>query len=97
MQRSLEPEILDTLPPDHPDALHNRRDLALTNRILGTHEWMLQTVPGLVRPGERVLEVGAGIGELGTRLSGKGLLEPGMPLRFRLSLDEDRSQLSLIR
>ena len=69
MQRVVQPEILDSLPPDHPDALHNRRDLRLTNRILGSHRWFSQVVPPLLRPGERTLEIGAGTGELGARLN----------------------------
>lgn len=80
MQRTLQPELLDTLPVDHPDALHNRRDLRLTNRLLGTHRWIERTLPGLLRPGERVLELGAGTGELGRRLSRRGLAMGGLDL-----------------
>ena len=80
MHRSLEPEILDSLPPDHPDALRNRRDLALTNKILGTHAWLEATLPSLVKPNERILELGAGTGELGARLNRAGLLVDGMDL-----------------
>lgn len=80
MQRSLQPELLDTLPVDHPDALHNRRDLRLTNRMLGTHRWIERTLPTLARPGERVLELGAGTGELGRRLSRRGLAMGGLDL-----------------
>jgi len=80
MQRSLQPELLDTLPVDHPDALHNRRDLRLTNRVLGTHRWIERTLPGLLLPGERVLELGAGTGELGRRLARRGLIMGGLDL-----------------
>jgi hypothetical protein len=80
MQRSLQPELLDTLPVDHPDALHNRRDLRLTNRVLGTHRWIERTLPGLLLPGERVLELGAGTGELGRRLARRGLTLGGLDL-----------------
>ena len=68
MQRRLEPEILDTLPPGHPDALHNRRDLRLINQVMGNWRWFARTLPPLVRPGERVLELGAGTGELARAL-----------------------------
>lgn len=68
MQRTLQPELLDSLPPDHPDALHNRRDLRLTNRIVGSHRWLVRTLPPLLRHGERALELGAGTGELGQQL-----------------------------
>lgn len=78
MQRTLQPELLDSLPADHPDALHNRRDLRLTNRLLGSHRWLERTLPTLVRPGERVLELGAGTGELGVRLGQRGLAVAGL-------------------
>lgn len=80
MQRILQPELLDGLPADHPDALHNRRDLRLTNRLLGTHRWIERTLPGLLPPGERVLELGAGTGELGRRLARRGLSVSGLDL-----------------
>jgi 2-polyprenyl-3-methyl-5-hydroxy-6-metoxy-1,4-benzoquinol methylase len=80
MQRLLEPEILDSLPPDHPDALHNRRDLRLTNHIAGNFRWFARTLPRLVRPDERVLEIGAGTGELGQRLAARGCLIDGLDL-----------------
>jgi hypothetical protein len=78
MQRSLQPELLDALPVDHPDARHSRRDLRLTNLMLGTHRWLARTLPDLVRPGERVLEIGAGTGELGARLARRGLQTAGL-------------------
>lgn len=80
MQRSLEPEILDSLPPDHPDALHNRRDLRVTNRLLRSHRWILNTLPSLLRSGERALELGAGTGELGTQLAQRGVSVHGLDL-----------------
>ncbi|MBL9213809.1 MAG: hypothetical protein JNL92_25330 [Opitutaceae bacterium] len=80
MQRILQPELLDGLPADHPDALHNRRDLRLTNRLLGTHRWIERTLPGLLAKGEHVLELGAGTGELGRRLARRGLTVSGLDL-----------------
>jgi hypothetical protein len=80
MQRTLQPELLDSLPQDHPDALHNRRDLRLTNRIVGNHRWFERTLPALLRPGERALELGAGIGELGFRLARAGAVTDGLDL-----------------
>jgi len=55
MPRILEPEILDSLPPDHPDALHNRRDLRLTNRLAGNFRWFARTLPRLVGPQQAAL------------------------------------------
>jgi 2-polyprenyl-3-methyl-5-hydroxy-6-metoxy-1,4-benzoquinol methylase len=80
MDRSIEPELLDTLPPNHPDAMHNRRDLRLTNAFMRNHTWFVRTLPGLVRSGERVLEVGAGTGELGRKLAARGVTVDGLDL-----------------
>lgn len=73
MNRTVEPELLDALPPTHPDALHNRRDLRLTNGIMRNHHWFAKTMPPLVRPGERTLEIGAGDGRLAQRLARRGI------------------------
>ncbi|MSU70839.1 MAG: hypothetical protein EXS43_00640 [Opitutus sp.] len=78
MQRRLQPELLDSLPHDHPDALHNRRDLRLTNHAMGNHRWYCRELPGLVRPRERILEIGAGTGELGQRLARCGAVVDGL-------------------
>ncbi|MEY4941008.1 MAG: hypothetical protein RIQ93_2743, partial [Verrucomicrobiota bacterium] len=80
MQRTLAPEILDSLPPHHPDALHNRRDLRVTNAILGNQRWLLRVLCSLVQPGERVIELGAGTGELGLQIAGKGIAHEGLDL-----------------
>jgi hypothetical protein len=80
MQRTLQPELLDSLPPGHPDALHNRRDLRLTNRLLGSYRWLEATLPPLLLPGERALEIGAGAGELGLRLAMRGITVAGLDL-----------------
>lgn len=68
MNRRLEPELLDSLPPDHPDAIHSRRDLRLVNRVMGNASWFEKTLARYIRPGERVIELGSGTGELSTRL-----------------------------
>lgn len=73
MPRTIQPELLDSLPPDHPDALHNRRDLRLTNRVMGNHRWIAKTLPALVHPSDRILELGAGTGELATLLESRGI------------------------
>ncbi len=73
MRRTLQPELLDALAPDHPDALHSRRDLLATNAVTGGHRWLARTLPPLLRPAERGLEIGAGTGELAARLGLDGL------------------------
>ncbi len=79
-QRTIQPELLDKLPTDHPDALHNRRDLRLVNRAMGNFRWFAGTLPGLLQPGDRVLELGAGTGELGALLHARGLAVDGLDL-----------------
>jgi hypothetical protein len=71
--RHLVPELLDSLPPDHPDALRSRRDLVRVNRIMGNARWFARTLASLRRPGESALELGAGDGTLALALHAAGL------------------------
>jgi hypothetical protein len=80
MNRACEPELLDSLPPDHPDAVHNRRDLRLINAFMRNRAWFARTLPPLLRPGERVLELGAGTGEMGIALNALGIPVDGLDL-----------------
>jgi hypothetical protein len=80
MQRILQAELLDSLPPDHPDALHNRRDLRVINHCMGNYGWFARTLPTLLRPGEAALELGAGDGTLGLRLAARGVAIDGLDL-----------------
>jgi hypothetical protein len=80
MNRACEPELLDSLPHDHPDAVHNRRDLRLINRVMRNRAWFERTLPRVLRPGERVLELGAGMGEMALRLNSRGLPVDGLDL-----------------
>jgi len=66
--RVVRPEILDSLPPDHPAAVANRRDLRRLNRIMGTWSWIASTLERWIVQGDRILEVGAGDGGLGRYL-----------------------------
>jgi hypothetical protein len=68
MQRTLQPELLDSLAPTDPAALHNRRDLRITNQLMGNHRWFARVLPPLLDAREKALELGAGTGELGMRL-----------------------------
>jgi hypothetical protein len=80
MERSVQPEILDTLSPDDPAALRNRRDLRLINRLMGNWRWFERTLPARLRPGDVALEIGAGTGELGRRLHARGIAVDGLDL-----------------
>ena len=73
VQRLLRPELLDTLPPDSPEARRSRRDLARLNQLMGNRDWFLRRVPALARDGERALEIGAGDGALALALSEAGV------------------------
>lgn len=63
--RVVRPEILDSLPPDHPAAVANRRDLRRLNRFMGTSSWIASSLEQWFVQGDHILEVGAGDGELG--------------------------------
>lgn len=78
--RILQAELLDSLPPDHPDALHNRRDLRLTNALMGNPRWFVRSLPSLLQTDDRVLEIGAGTGELGLRLNRRHIPTAGLDL-----------------
>ena len=80
MIRVCMPELLDSLPHDHPDAIHNRRDLRVINRFLGNSGWFGRTLPPLMRAGEPVLELGAGTGEMGLGLIKRGIPVDGLDL-----------------
>ena len=80
MPRTIQPELLDTLPPEDPAALHSRRDLRVINKFMGNHRWLQRTLKKNVRAGERILEIGAGTGELGLRLQRAGLAAEGLDL-----------------
>jgi hypothetical protein len=80
MKRSCEPELLDALPFDHPDAAHSRRDLRVVNVFMRSRAWFRRVLPALVRPGEVALELGAGTGELGLDLNARGIPLDGLDL-----------------
>lgn len=76
--RTLTPELLDSLPPEHPDAIRSRLDLRWINRAMGNHRWFARVLPPLLRNGERALELGAGTGELAARLAARGIAVDGL-------------------
>jgi 2-polyprenyl-3-methyl-5-hydroxy-6-metoxy-1,4-benzoquinol methylase len=73
MPRVSAPEILDQLPADHPAARRSRRDLRLTNSLMGNHRWLERELRRHLRPGEAALELGAGDGAFARRAHRAGL------------------------
>jgi hypothetical protein len=80
MKRVCEPEILDSLPFGHPDAVRNRRDLRLINLFMRNGAWLARTLGRLLKPGEVVLELGSGTGEMGLQLISQGVALDGLDL-----------------
>ncbi len=72
--REVQPEILDSLPQDHPDALGNRRDLRLINFLMGNFRWIGRNLAKVVNPTDTGLEIGAGDGWLGHHLGKRNRL-----------------------
>ena len=70
--RIVQSELLDSLPHDHPDARRSRRDLRVINTLMGNHRWLARTLAACAAPGEAILEVGAGTGELALHLRRRG-------------------------
>jgi hypothetical protein len=85
VQRLVEPEILDTLPSDDPEAVASRRDLRRINGLMGNHHWLEQRVRALRKLGWRTLELGAGDGTLGRRLVRDRVVEPSALLAVDLA------------
>lgn len=80
MLRKTEPELLDTLPVDHPDALDFRRDMRRINALMGNFRWFARVLPGVVHRAESQLELGAGVGELCSYLAERGHPLDGLDL-----------------
>jgi 2-polyprenyl-3-methyl-5-hydroxy-6-metoxy-1,4-benzoquinol methylase len=82
--RRVQPEILDTLPAHHPDAIRSRRDLRLINFLMGNPRWLRRQLRTHLRPGDRILELGAGDGTFAKSLLRHGLAKPGQVLALDL-------------
>jgi hypothetical protein len=66
-------EWLDALPAASAEARASRRDLRIFNAALRNEAWLGRVVRTQLRPGERVLEFGAGDGALARRMTLAGL------------------------
>ena len=84
MLRYLEPELLDHLDPDHPDAVKSRADLRLINAIMGNHRWIIQQLKAQLGTRPVILELGAGDGALARRLVESRLCAPEQMLAMDL-------------
>lgn len=71
--RNVQPEILETLSADDPDAIRGREDLLLVNGIMGNHRWIAKKVKRHVLPTWKLTEIGAGDGALSLKLAQLGL------------------------
>lgn len=71
--RIVRPELLETYPNDHPDAIAGRQDLRLVNHVMGNHRWIMRTLRRYAQPGWHITEIGAGDGALSLRLMEAGL------------------------
>ena len=78
--RIVQAELLDSLPHDHPDARQNRRDLRVINALMGNYRWLLRTLAACAAPGESILEIGAGTGELAHNVRNRGWQVDGLDL-----------------
>lgn len=67
-ERAFQPELLDTLPPDDPDAIRAREEMLQVNGIMGNHRWIERMVRRHREDGWRITELGAGDGALSLRL-----------------------------
>jgi hypothetical protein len=64
VNRSVQPEILDGLPADDPEAKQSRRDLERLNGIMGNSDLLAKGIASLPEPPEKIVEIGAGNGTL---------------------------------
>lgn len=67
IQRIVEPEILDSLPPDDPEAKRSRADLKFINKMMGGESWIIRELKKLDGV-ECVVELGAGDGFLASAI-----------------------------
>jgi len=69
MQRLVQPEILDGLPPCNIDAIASRRDLVKINQLMGNYRWIRAKIKACSSTNaDRYLEIGAGDGTLARHL-----------------------------
>jgi len=72
-KRVLQPELLDSLAPDDPDAIRARDEMVQVNGIMGNHRWIERMIRRHGQSTWRIAELGAGNGALSIRLLNAGL------------------------
>ena len=71
MIRSLQSELVDDLPADHPEAIHTRRDLRRINTLMGHAGIFARSLRKIFpeQPPSRIIEIGAGDGDILLRVA----------------------------
>lgn len=71
MLRSLQAELVDELPPEHPEAIKTRRDLRRINTLMGHAGILARSIDSVAPAGRnvRIIEIGAGDGEMFLRVA----------------------------
>jgi hypothetical protein len=98
VKRIVQPELLDTLPPDDPRALRSRRDLCRINGWMGNHGIMASALKKTLNgdaPGH-LTEIGAGDGNFLLRVAQKASSRwPNLDVRL-LDLQKNVSPETLV-
>ncbi|MEI8340403.1 MAG: hypothetical protein WCH43_02575, partial [Verrucomicrobiota bacterium] len=71
MNRTLQPELLDELPPTDPGACRSRADLRRVNAWMGNAAILTRNLLETKSPPRRLVEIGAGDGTLLLKMAGK--------------------------
>ena len=79
--RLILPEILDSLPSAHPDAVAARRDLRWINAVMGNGRWLVARLRTHLQPGDVVVELGAGDATLARSV--RAAVPPAFPVFLR--------------
>jgi SAM-dependent methyltransferase len=83
LARDVQPEILDHLPPDAPEARRSRLDLRRIHALMGNERWALRTALVEVKDGGTIVELGSGDGHLCQALGERGFAATGCDLVAR--------------
>ena len=91
MRRIVQPELLDTLPPDNPRAVRSRRDLRRVNGWMRNHVIMASALKNNLNglAPRQITELGAGDGDFLLRVAEK--ISSGRPAMTVMLLDLQRN------